>query len=52
MSTIAAVIGRLLIAVMFIVSALQKIADPGPTAQMLAAPTCPPTSRCRRARSS
>jgi putative oxidoreductase len=38
---IAAVIGRLLIAVMFIVSGLQKIADPGPTAQMLSATNLP-----------
>ena len=36
MSLIAAIVGRLLLAVMFIVSGLQKIADPGPTAQMLA----------------
>ena len=35
MSTIAAVIGRLLLAVMFIVSGLKKIIDPGPTVQML-----------------
>ena len=35
MSLIAAVIGRLLLAVMFIVSGLQKIIDPGPTVQML-----------------
>jgi len=41
MSMIAAVIGRLLIAVMFIVSGLQKIADPGPTAQMLAGTNLP-----------
>jgi putative oxidoreductase len=41
MSMIAAVIGRLLIAVMFIVSGLQKIADPGPTAQMLSATNLP-----------
>ena len=41
MSLIAAVIGRLLLAVMFVVSGLQKIADPGPTAQMLAATNLP-----------
>ena len=42
MSMVAAVIGRVLIAVMFIVSGLQKIADPGPTAQMLAGTNLPP----------
>lgn len=41
MSLIAAVLGRLLIAVMFVVSGLQKIADPGPTAQMLAGTNLP-----------
>lgn len=41
MSLIAAVIGRLLLAVMFIVSGAQKLADPGPTAQMLAATNLP-----------
>src|SRR5687768_13156890 len=41
MSLIAAVIGRLLLAVMFIVSGLQKIVDPGPTAQMLSATNLP-----------
>jgi len=41
MSTIAAVIGRLLLAVMFIVSGLQKIADPGPTGLMLTATNLP-----------
>lgn len=41
MSTIVAVIGRLLLAVMFIVSGLQKIADPGPTAEMLASTNLP-----------
>ena len=41
MSTIAAVIGRVLIAAMFVVSGLQKIADPGPTAQMLTATNLP-----------
>lgn len=41
MSWIAAVIGRLLLAVMFIVSGLQKIMDPGPTGQMLAATNLP-----------
>lgn len=42
MSTIVAVIGRLLLGLMFIVSGLQKIADPGPTAEMLAATNLPP----------
>jgi putative oxidoreductase len=42
MSWIAAVIGRLLLAVMFLVSGLQKLADPGPTAQMLSATNLPP----------
>jgi putative oxidoreductase len=41
MSMIASVIGRLLIAVMFVVSGLQKIVDPGPTAQMLEATNLP-----------
>jgi putative oxidoreductase len=41
MSLIAAVIGRLLLAAMFIVSGMQKIADPGPTAQMLSATNLP-----------
>ena len=41
MSMIAAVIGRLLLAAMFVVSGLQKIADPGPTAQMLTATNLP-----------
>ena len=41
MSLIAAVIGRLFLAVMFIVSGVQKIVDPGPTAQMLAATNLP-----------
>ncbi|HYD24764.1 MAG TPA: DoxX family protein [Croceibacterium sp.] len=41
MSMIAAVIGRLLLAAMFIVSGLQKLADPGPTAQMLGATNLP-----------
>jgi len=35
MSLIAAIIGRLLIALMFIISGIQKLADPAPTAQML-----------------
>jgi putative oxidoreductase len=35
MSVIAAVLGRILIAVLFLVSGLQKIFDPGPTAAML-----------------
>jgi putative oxidoreductase len=41
MSVIAAVIGRLLLSVVFIVSGVQKIADPGPTAQMLGATSLP-----------
>src|SRR5688572_6216380 len=41
MSLIAAVLGRLFLAVMFVVSGLQKIADPGPTAQMLAGTNLP-----------
>ena len=41
MSMIAAVLGRLCLAAMFIVSGLQKIADPGPTAQMLAGTNLP-----------
>ena len=41
MSMIAAVLGRLLLAVMFVVSGLQKVADPGPTAQMLTATNLP-----------
>ena len=53
MSMIAAVIGRLLLAVMFIVSGLQKIVDPAPDrADARRRPTCPPTSRCRPACSS
>jgi len=43
MSWIAAVIGRLLLAVMFVVSGLQKLIDPGPTAQMLAGAGLPAT---------
>jgi putative oxidoreductase len=41
MSLIAAVLGRFLIAIMFIVSGAQKIADPGPTGQMLLATNLP-----------
>ena len=41
MSLIAAIIGRVLLAAMFIVSGLQKIADPTPTAQMLSATNLP-----------
>ncbi len=41
MSTIAAIIGRFLLAFMFMVSGLQKIADPGPTAAMLEATNLP-----------
>lgn len=37
MSTIAAVIGRMLIALLFIVSGVMKFADPGRTAEMLQA---------------
>lgn len=41
MSVIVAVVGRLLMAVMFLVSGIQKIIDPGPTAQMLTATNLP-----------
>lgn len=41
MSMIAAVIGRLLLAVVFIVSGVQKIINPEPTAQMLVATNLP-----------
>ena len=41
MSWIAAVIGRLLLAVMFLASGLQKLLDPDPTAQMLTAANLP-----------
>jgi putative oxidoreductase len=41
MSLIAAVLGRILIAIMFIVSGAQKVADPGPTGQMLLATNLP-----------
>ncbi len=41
MSLIAAVLGRLLLAVMFIISGTQKLIDPGPTAQMLTATNLP-----------
>jgi putative oxidoreductase len=41
MSVIVAVVGRLLLAVMFVVSGVQKIIDPGPTAQMLTATSLP-----------
>ena len=41
MSMIAAIVGRVLLAAMFIVSGLQKIADPTPTAQMLSATNLP-----------
>jgi len=41
MSTIAAVIGRVLIAMIFILSGVQKLIDPGPAAQMLASTNLP-----------
>jgi putative oxidoreductase len=41
MSTIAAVIGRVFIAVIFILSGIQKLLDRGPTAQMLASTNLP-----------
>jgi len=41
MSLIAAIIGRLLIALLFFVSGLQKVTDPGPAAQMLASTNLP-----------
>lgn len=37
MSTIAAVIGRILIALLFVVSGIMKLLDPGPAAAMLTA---------------
>lgn len=43
MSTIAAVIGRVLIAVIFIISGIQKLIDPGPVAQMLVSTNLPPS---------
>ena len=41
MSMIAAVVGRLLIALLFLVSGLQKLADPGPAGQMLQSTNLP-----------
>jgi putative oxidoreductase len=41
MSTIAAVIGRVLIALIFILSGVQKLIDPVPAAQMLASVNLP-----------
>lgn len=41
MSVIASVLGRLLLAAIFVVSGLQKIVDPGPAAQMLASTNLP-----------
>jgi len=41
MSMIAAIIGRLLLAALFIISGLQKLVDPGPTAAMLEATNLP-----------
>lgn len=41
MSTIAAVIGRILIALLFVVSGVMKILDPGPAAAMIAAAGMP-----------
>ena len=41
MSMIAAIIGRLLLAAMFIVSGLQKVVDPTQTAQMLESTNLP-----------
>jgi putative oxidoreductase len=41
MSTIAAVIGRVFISVIFIVSGVQKLLDPAPVGQMLAATNLP-----------
>ena len=43
MSTIAAVIGRLMLALIFVVSGIQKIIDPTPTAQMLVSKSLPAT---------
>jgi putative oxidoreductase len=41
MSMIAAIIGRILLAIMFIVSGLQKVFDPSQTVQMLQATSLP-----------
>jgi putative oxidoreductase len=41
MSTIAAVIGRVFLSVIFIVSGVQKLLDPAPVGQMLAATNLP-----------
>ena len=41
MSTIAAVIGRVFLAVIFILSGVQKLMDPDPVAQMLASTNLP-----------
>lgn len=41
MSTIAAVIGRVLIALIFVLSGIQKLIDPAPAAQMLASTNLP-----------
>ena len=43
MSTIAAVIGRVFLAVIFILSGVQKLLDPGPAAAMLASTNLPPS---------
>jgi len=42
MSTIAAVIGRILIALLFVVSGIMKLMDPGPAATMLSAANLSP----------
>lgn len=42
MSTIAAVIGRILVALLFVVSGLMKLADPAPAADMLRAAALSP----------
>jgi len=42
MSTIAAVIGRILIALLFVVSGIMKLMDPGPAAEMLRAANLSP----------
>jgi len=41
MSWIAALVGRVLLALLFIISGLQKVLDPGPTAAMLEATNLP-----------
>jgi putative oxidoreductase len=42
MSTLAAAIGRILVALLFVVSGVMKLGDPAPAAQMLSAANLPP----------